>query len=160
MIDHYFARVSTNVPNVTGDDTVHTIKWDQCLSSQGITYDNTSGNFTVATDGLYCMEWSFIIGNIVSNNTSGAYWVHGSGFSTLTSQEPFAWTGNPYTQANPGGCSGGGSDLMSINGAMSFKVVKNDADGGKLRIAGRVAGNTAKNITLIYDSFLSIYKLA
>ncbi len=160
MVMHYLARSSVNETGVTGDGSLHIVKFDQCLStSSDINYNSSTGVFTVPVDGLYRIEWSIILGNINSCNTSAGYWCHGSGQAALLSQEPFMYTGNLYASCNPGGTPGAGSDIFSINGSMTFKVVREDADYGTIKLMGRVGGNTTKNITLVYDSFIAITKV-
>lgn len=158
MANYACRRNQNHQGQVTGDDTVYTIGWDQDLGSNGITYNSTTKKFQVPVNGRYLVTYSFYLGNLASNHTSGAFWVHGSANTIHSSQEPFAYCGNPYADVNPGGCTGGGSDLMAIKGSMIFDIDKS-IDGGYIWIAGRVANGT-KQVTIVWDGYIGIHQLS
>ncbi len=158
MIDHFCARNSNHQQNATGNNTAFTVGWDSVISSQGITYNSTTKKCTVPSTGLYLVSWSFYPGNLVANNTSSAWWVHGGGNSSIASQEPYAYNGNPAVAANPGGASGAGSDMIAVAGSMTFYIDTNVDD--KIFIIGRVANNSSDNVSIVYDGYFSIVKLA
>lgn len=153
-----FARNNNHQNNITGDDSVYTVRWDHIMKAIGITYDPVTGNFRVPEDGFYQVSWSYYLMNLLNTNLSGAGWVHGSGNSQYPSQEPYTFNGNPWAMRNQGGTTGGGSDCYAIEGSMGFWVEKDAADGGLIRTAVRVAGNPTKNVGIMYDGYFSIIK--
>ncbi len=156
MTAHYCARNQNMQANVTGNDALHTIGWDQCLSSDEISYDPNTKTFRLETSGIYTVSWSFYLGNLNENNTSAGYWIHGAANEHYPSQEPFVYTGNPWAARNPGGATGAGGDILSLTGSMSFYVnVEYDR---WIRIAGRVAGNSTPNVHIVWDGYFSIVK--
>lgn len=154
---HCLARNQNPYSNQTGDDTVHKLAWDQIISSKGITYNSNTRAFALSESGLYLVSWSFYLSNLQPTNTSGGYWVHGAANSQCPSQEPFAFTGNPWERRNPGGATGAGSNIMNITGSMSFFV---DVEYDRwIHMAGRVAGNSTKNVSIAWDGYFSIVKI-
>ncbi len=81
----FYAYVSSDIPNVTGDGTVYNIIFNTTLFDQNSNFNTSTGTFTAPVTGLYQFNYTIKIGNIgvahnvfyssvtVSGTSSGIY---------------------------------------------------------------------------------------
>lgn len=148
-------RALPHQENITGDGSANMIDWNEIIDSSGITYDSSTGKCRLSKNGIYIATMSLPYGNLIESNTSGAGWFHGG---LIGENEPFIYNGNPWAENNTGLTPGGGSDIINCGNSHIFKVdVSLDPF---VWVMVKIAGNTSKNVTLLYDAFFSIYQLS
>lgn len=142
--------------NITGDGTSVLPEWNQLLSSQSITYDASTRKCRVYSNGFYLLSVSLPLSNFVVANDACAGWFH---MGTQPAHEPFLVNCNPYLVANQAGSvPGGGSNIMAVVGTHITKIDINQDP--FIWINVKIGGNATKNVTMLYDAFFSVIKLA
>ncbi len=145
-------RLSKHSMNITGNGSKYVLKFDETMSADGINYDPEAGVFRVQESGIYMISWSLPIGNLLPSNESAAAWIHAGPY------ESYIFNGNPWKMRNPGGVIGGGSDILAIVGSGLYQI--DATEDPNVWIGLLVGGHTRKNVILLYDSFISIQKVA
>lgn len=136
----YF-RIATGVPNVTGDNTTYTILYDSTPFHNGtdITYNGTTGEFTVNTAGIYHIDCFTCIQNFNNGVPDGTVFTN-----TFFNVETGHSIGSSFDNSGAHFCpdSGGSvsymiSGLLEANAMDTFRATIQVAGGTKvLQAAG------------------------
>jgi len=131
-----FARLNTNLTNVTGDSTVVSpIKYDTIVTQQGSGYSTSTGIFTAPVAGVYIC-------------TASISWFTLTIAHTVADIEITSSTGfNVRVEANPGACQSANNVYTQESSLICFL---NASD--TLTVAGFVAGST-KTVGILGENF-------
>ena len=140
------AYKSANSTNVTGDGTAYTVIFNTELTDIQAEYDPGTGVFTAKSAGIYLINASITVGNIISTHTAGAIYILNA--ATIISLQRL----NTYTTATS-------AAQLTYKTSMIVSL----AVGATISSQIAVAGGT-KTITVIGDTgastYLQIQKLA
>jgi len=135
----FFARLSGDLTDVTGDGTQYNIPWDTELLDQNADFNASTGVFTAPVTGLYSFSCAITASGLLNTHTTANWrWV-------TSSVQYRGWQGNPWAVN-----AGGGGTLTVPYAILAYMTA------GETMQTQLIVSNGTKVVDVLYGTATSI----